>query len=175
MFWRDDFCCLCLRRCGCFSIDRKQRKFDQLLAEEKGKADKLAAEKDQAEQSTREKETRIMSLQRDVDELRDSIQESERVRKQQQNELESVINNKDAAGKSVVELDRANRLLEQQLEEQKVLITELEDENSELENTKLRLEVNQQAARSQFDRELQAKEEQAEDKRKGLMKQVKRE
>ena len=146
-----------------------------MLAEEKGKADKLAAEKDQAEQSTREKETRIMSLQRDVDELRDSIQESERVRKQQQNELESVINNKDAAGKSVVELDRANRLLEQQLEEQKVLITELEDENSELENTKLRLEVNQQAARSQFDRELQAKEEQAEDKRKGLMKQVKRE
>ena len=74
-----------------------------------------------------------MSLQSDVDELRDSMQDSEGVKKRQQSELESLINNMDAAGKSVVELDHAKRLLEQQIEEQKILIIELQDENSELE------------------------------------------
>jgi myosin protein heavy chain len=40
------------------------------------------------------------------------------------------------------------------------------------EDAKLRLEVNMQAQKSQFDRDLQVKDEQSEDKRKALIKQV---
>ncbi|OWA52979.1 Myosin heavy chain, non-muscle [Hypsibius exemplaris] len=154
------------------NLDRKQKKFDQLLNEEKAKAEKLAAEKANAEREVREKETKMIAIQRDFETLRDRLEEAERVRKQQQAELESLMNSKDVTGKSVHELDKAKRALEQQLEDQRLQMEEMEDEIQLLEDAKLRMEVNQSAAKAQHDRELAAKEEQAEDKRKGLMKQV---
>lgn len=56
--------------------------------------------------------------------------------------------------------------------EQKTQIEELEDEMQLTEDAKLRLEVNMQAMKSQYDRDLQAKDEQAEEKRRALLKQV---
>lgn len=72
----------------------------------------------------------------------------------------------------VHELERAKRAMEQQLEEMKLQLEELEDELQLTEDAKLRLEVNLQATKAQFDRDLQAKEEQGEERRKQLVKQV---
>lgn len=55
---------------------------------------------------------------------------------------------------------------------QKTQIEELEDELQLTEDAKLRLEVNMQAMKAQFERDLQAKDEQAEEKRRALLKQV---
>ncbi|XP_055339641.1 myosin heavy chain, non-muscle-like isoform X2 [Paramacrobiotus metropolitanus] len=154
------------------NIDRKQRKFDQMIAEEKARTEKLIQEKDNVERDVREKETRLLSLQREFDDIRDKLDESERIRKQQQGELESLMDSKDMTGKSVMELDRAKRQLEQQLEEQRLRLEELEDDYTMAEDAKLRVEVNFQAAKAQYERELVIREEQAEDKRKGLVKQV---
>ena len=63
-------------------------------------------------------------------------------------------------------------MVEQQLEELRTQLEELEDELQVTEDAKLRLEVNLQAAKANFDRELQAREEQAEEKRRNIMKQV---
>lgn len=62
--------------------------------------------------------------------------------------------------------------MEQQLEEMKTQLEELEDELQATEDAKLRLEVNMQAMKAQFDRDLQARDEQGEEKRKQLVKQV---
>lgn len=62
--------------------------------------------------------------------------------------------------------------MESQLAEQKTQNEELEDELQLTEDAKLRLEVNMQALRAQCERDLQAKEEQAEEKRRGLIKQL---
>lgn len=62
--------------------------------------------------------------------------------------------------------------MESQLAEHKAQYEELEDELQLTEDAKLRLEVNMQALRAQFERDLQAKEEQAEEKRRGLGKQL---
>jgi len=43
-------------------LEKKQRKFDALLNEEKAFSEKIAAERDDAEREVREKETRILSL-----------------------------------------------------------------------------------------------------------------
>ena len=75
-------------------------------------------------------------------------------------------------GKSAHELERGKRLLEQQLEEMKTQIEEMEDELQITEDAKLRLEVNIQANKANFERDLQAREEQAEEKRRNLVKQV---
>lgn len=85
-----------------------------------------------------------------------------------------MMESKDDFGKNVHELEKSKRLLEAQLEEKKQQIEELEDELQITEDAKLRMEVNMQAAKTQFDRELSARDEQNEEKRKALLKQVRR-
>lgn len=72
----------------------------------------------------------------------------------------------------VHELEKSKRALEQQVEEMKTQLEELEDELQATEDAKLRLEVNQQAMKAQFERDLLARDEQNEEKRKQLMRQV---
>lgn len=58
------------------------------------------------------------------------------------------------------------------MEEMRTQLEELEDELQATEDAKLRLEVNMQAMKAQFDRDLQAREEQGEEKKRALIKQV---
>lgn len=71
-----------------------------------------------------------------------------------------------------VELEKAKRALESQVEAQRTQIEELEDELQVTEDAKLRLEVNMQALKSQIERDLQAKEEQGEEGKRTLLRQV---
>ena len=52
-------------------------------------------------------------------------------------------------------MEKAKRALESQLAEQKTQIEELEDELQLTEDAKLRLEVNMQALKAQYERDLQ--------------------
>jgi myosin protein heavy chain len=62
---------------------------------------RLASEKDAVEREVRDKETRILSLSRELETLRDQLAESERVRTQQQRDLDSYANSQDDVGKNV--------------------------------------------------------------------------
>ena len=70
------------------------------------------------------------------------------------------------------ELERAKKALENQVEAQRTQIEELEDELQVTEDAKLRLEVNMQALKAQIDRDLQNKEEQGEEGKRALIRQV---
>lgn len=74
----------------------------------------------------------------------------------------------------VHELEKSKRMLEQQVEEMRTQLEELEDELQATEDGKLRLEVNMQAMKAQFDRDVQARDEQGEEKKRALVKQVDR-
>lgn len=58
------------------------------------------------------------------------------------------------------------------MEEMRTQVEELEDELQVAEDAKLRLEVNSQALKAQHERELHARDEMGEEKRKQLLKQV---
>lgn len=58
------------------------------------------------------------------------------------------------------------------MDEMRTQMEELEDELQVAEDAKLRLEVNTQALRAQHERELHARDEMGEEKRKQLLKQV---
>lgn len=58
-------------------------------------------EKDAAERESREKETRILNLTRELQELQDKLEDVERIRQQQQRELEDLMSSKDDVGKNV--------------------------------------------------------------------------
>ncbi|KAI1301395.1 Myosin heavy chain, non-muscle [Halotydeus destructor] len=153
-------------------LEKKQRKFDSMLAEEKAFSEKIAMERDNAEREVREKETRILALVRSLEEKESQQEELERSKRQMATELNEIESTKDYTEKNILELEKAKRALENLVAEMKTQVEELEDELQLTEDAKLRLEVNMQAMKAQFDRDLVAREEQAEDKRKGLVKQI---
>lgn len=152
--------------------EKKQRKFDQNLAEERAISERLAAERDQAEKEARDKETRILNLGRELEEVKDRLEEVERLKMTQGRELEDLMSSKDDVGKSVHELEKSKRSLESQVDEQRMQIEELEDELQATEDAKLRLDVNMQALRQQFERDLQGKEEEGEERKRVLLRQL---
>ncbi|XP_072275082.1 myosin-11 [Pyxicephalus adspersus] len=154
------------------SLEKKQKKFDQMLAEEKNISSKYADERDRAEAEAREKETKALSLAKALDEALQSKEELERVNKMLKAEMEDLVSSKDDVGKNVHDLEKSKRGLEQQVEEMKTQLEELEDELQAAEDAKLRLEVNMQALKAQFERDLQGRDEQNEEKRRQLVKQV---
>ncbi|XP_055708521.1 myosin heavy chain, non-muscle [Phlebotomus papatasi] len=158
------------QRTKVLELEKKQKNFDKVLAEEKAISEKYTQELDIAEREAREKETKVLSLTRELDEAYEKIEDLEGKRKALQNELDELANSQGTADKNVHELEKAKRALESQLAELKAQNEELEDDLQLTEDAKLRLEVNMQALRAQFERDIQAKEEQSEEKRRGLVK-----
>ncbi|CAL8302424.1 unnamed protein product [Merluccius merluccius] len=154
------------------NLEKKQKKFDQMLAEEKNISARYAEERDRAEAEAREKETRALALTRELESLMDNKDELDRNNKLLRAEMEDLVSSKDDVGKSVHELEKSKRGMEQQLEEMRVQLEELEDELQATEDGKLRLEVNMQAMKAQYERDLAGKEEMGEEKKRGLVKQV---
>ncbi|KAM8843536.1 myosin-11a isoform 1-T1 [Synchiropus picturatus] len=154
------------------NLEKKQKKFDQMLAEEKSISSKYADERDRAEAEAREKETKALSLGRALEEAQDAREELERANKALRLEMEDLISSKDDVGKNVHELEKSKRGLEAQVDEMKTQLEELEDELQAAEDAKLRLEVNMQALKAQFERDLQGRDEMGEEKKRQLIKQV---
>uniref|UniRef100_A0A8C7JS75 Myosin, heavy chain 11b, smooth muscle n=1 Tax=Oncorhynchus kisutch TaxID=8019 RepID=A0A8C7JS75_ONCKI len=154
------------------NLEKKQRKFDQMLAEERSISGKYAEERDRAEAEAREKETRVLALGRALEEMQGSLEEQERSNKALRAEMEDLVSSKDDVGKNVHELEKTKRGLEAVLDEMRTQMEELEDELQVAEDAKLRLEVNTQAMKTQHDRDLQGRDEQGEERRKQLLKQV---
>nr|XP_057904381.1 myosin-11-like isoform X2 [Doryrhamphus excisus] len=154
------------------NLEKKQKKFDQMLAEERAVSGKFAEERDRAEAEAREKETKVLALSRALEENREALEEAEKTMKGLRAEMEDLVSSKDDVGRSVHDLEKAKRGLEGVVEEMKAHMEELEDELQVAEDAKLRLEVNSQALKAQHERELQAREEMGEEKRKQLLKQL---
>ncbi|XP_065815832.1 myosin-9-like [Labrus bergylta] len=154
------------------NLERKQKKFDQMLAEEKTISTQYAEERDKAEADAREKDTRALTLAGDLEAMTINKKELEQTNKLLKAEMDDLVSSKDDVGKSVHELEKSKRTLEQQVEEMRTQLEELEDELQATEDAKLRLEVNMQAMKAQFDRDLQARDEQGEERRKQLFRRV---
>ncbi|XP_070836876.1 myosin-11-like [Chaetodon trifascialis] len=154
------------------NLEKKQKKFDQMLAEERAVSSKCAEERDRAEAEVREKETRVLALTRALEDHQNALEEAEKTNKILRAEMEDLISSKDDVGKSVHDLEKAKRGLEAIVEEMRTQMEELEDELQVAEDAKLRLEVNSQAMKAQHERELHARDEMGEEKRKQLLKQV---
>ena len=54
-------------------LEKKQRQFDKALADERHISAKIAEDRDQAERTAREKETKAISLSHECDELKDRV------------------------------------------------------------------------------------------------------
>uniref|UniRef100_A0A8C2SHD2 Myosin motor domain-containing protein n=1 Tax=Capra hircus TaxID=9925 RepID=A0A8C2SHD2_CAPHI len=156
------------------ALEKKQRKFDQLLAEEKAAVLRAVEERERAEAEGREREARTLSLTRALEEEQEAREELERQNRNRalRAELEALLSSKDDVGKSVHELERARRVAEQAASDLRMQVTELEDELTAAEDAKLRLEVTMQALKAQHERDLQGRDEAGEERRRQLAKQL---
>ncbi|NIG58610.1 myosin-9 [Pontoporia blainvillei] len=152
------------------NLEKKQKKFDQLLAEEKTISDKGAEERERAEAEAREKETKAPSPARALEETMGQKAEPERL-KRFRTEMEDLMSSQEDVGKSVQELQKSKRALERQGEEVKTQLKELENELQAAEDAKLRLEVNLWAMKAQLERDLQGRDEKSEEKQQQLVRQ----
>ncbi|CAB3385979.1 Hypothetical predicted protein [Cloeon dipterum] len=82
-------------------LEKKQRNFDKVLAEEKTVADQIAQERDNAEREAREKETKVLSLTRELEEMNERVEELERGKRMLQSELDELANTQGTADKNV--------------------------------------------------------------------------
>ncbi|XP_078195420.1 myosin-9 isoform X2 [Callithrix jacchus] len=142
------------------NLQEKQKKFDQLLAEEKTISAKYAEERDWAKAEAREKETKALSLARALEEVMEQKVELEQLNKQFHMEIEDIRISK---GQSVYKL-KSRQALKQQVEEMETQMEELEDKLRDTEDANLQLEVNLPAMKAQFERNLQFRDEQIEEK-----------
>lgn len=72
-----------------------------MLAEEKTISTQYAEERDRAEAEAREKETRVLTLTRDLETMTDQKDDLERTNKSLKAEMETLVSSKDDVGKSV--------------------------------------------------------------------------
>nr|WEL12769.1 myosin class II [Halisarca dujardinii] len=160
------------QRAALSNLEKKQRKFDTALAEERSKAEKLAAERDAIENRARLSETKGLSLSRELGDIQIKLEETERARKNLQDEINAMMESKDDFGKNVADLEKAKRQLELEVDELKQNIEELEDENQVTSDAKLRLEINMQALKANYEKELSSRDELGEESKKGIMRQL---
>lgn len=61
------------QRAKVLELEKKQKSFDKVVAEERAVAERNAADRDAAEREAREKETRVLSLTRELDEASEKV------------------------------------------------------------------------------------------------------
>ncbi|CAI5438856.1 unnamed protein product [Caenorhabditis angaria] len=152
-------------------MERKQRKFDQLLADERNKTSVAQQERDNSQQLLREAETKNLLVSNELGDLKAMIEQLEKEKRVLKLEVDNLASNQDDAGKNVFELEKAKRRLEEELNKAEQQIIDLEDAVQMSDDARSRLEVNLQAARNDFERQFAAREDEEEDRKKALIAQ----
>ncbi|WKX96530.1 hypothetical protein Q1695_012733 [Nippostrongylus brasiliensis] len=153
-------------------FERKQRKFDQQLAEEMANTSRAISERDMAQQQARDAETRLLNTVKEMKTLQDGLEAMEKERRMLRLEIDNLASTKDDAGKSAFELEKAKKRLEEELHEAREQIVELEDALQMADDAKTRSDVIFQAAKQDWERQLSAKNDDEEDQRRSLARRL---
>uniref|UniRef100_A0A158R4M4 Myosin motor domain-containing protein n=1 Tax=Syphacia muris TaxID=451379 RepID=A0A158R4M4_9BILA len=153
-------------------MEKKQRQFDKQIAEEKAATAKATAENDQLLQELRDRESKALVMGNEMNSLKERLEEAERVKRNLQMDLDSIMSAKEDTEKTVPELERAKRGLENELAKAKGDITELEDALQVADDARLRAEINLQQAKTDLEKALSDREEAEDEKRKNLLRKI---
>ncbi|KAI6215938.1 hypothetical protein M3Y94_00443900 [Aphelenchoides besseyi] len=152
--------------------EKQQRKFDQQQTEDRNALQAALRERDALAQASRDQESKILNLEKNLDAIQQQKEETERTVRTLQVELDEMISSTDDAGRNAHDLEHAKRQLEQELADLRAQIEELEDSYQLAEDARLRLEVTNQALKAEHERTLATKEQEDEDRRRALSKKL---
>lgn len=153
-------------------MERKQRKHEQQLADERNNTVVALQERDMAQQMLRDAETKALMMVNELTEKKDLVEQLEKEKRTLKLEIDNLASTTDDAGKNAYELEKTKRRLDEELNRAEQQIIELEDALQIAEDARSRVEVNMQAMRTEFERQLAAREEDEEDRKKGLSSKI---
>ncbi|KAL3100970.1 hypothetical protein niasHS_001430 [Heterodera schachtii] len=153
-------------------LEKRQRRFDQQLAEERERVLKVTAERDAFAQESRDRETKILLLNNEMQEVHKQLEDLTNTKKTLQLELDEMLTNKDDVGKNTFELEKSKRAMEKEMEDLRMQVEELEEAVQLAEDQRLRMEVNIQAERNEFKQQLEQKDQEGENRRRLLQSQL---
>lgn len=132
---------LAAQRSDQVNSERRLKKLEATLADAQATSKRFQDEKDQADRDMRERETLLLTRERELEDLQERLEDSERQRSNLSRELEELLSHTDDAGKGRIELEQANFQLDNQLKELKQQFEELEDDQAQLAMEKQRADV----------------------------------
>ncbi|KAL7669521.1 hypothetical protein ACOME3_010173 [Neoechinorhynchus agilis] len=153
-------------------LEKAQRNIDRKLNEEKALQEKLHEELEASESNNRDKETKLINAQYELANKDDMLKDANNRLKELKSELDVALHGKDDVGRNACELERANRMLEHALDDQKKRVIELEDELSLSDTARLRCEVNMNALKQSMEKQIQECINAGDEKNRALSKQL---
>ncbi|PIO71967.1 hypothetical protein TELCIR_06117 [Teladorsagia circumcincta] len=153
-------------------LSREQVAMENKVNEAEAARDKAERAKVKAQQEARDAETRYLNAVKELKDLQGQVDTIEKERRMLRLEVDNLASTKDDAGKSVFELEKARKRLEEELAEAREQIAELEDALQMADDAKTRSDVMHQAAKQEWERQLSQRNDEEEDQRRSLTKRV---
>ncbi|XP_041748312.1 myosin heavy chain, fast skeletal muscle-like [Coregonus clupeaformis] len=143
-------------------LDKKQRNFDRVLAEWKQKYEEGQAELDGSLKEARSLSTELFKMKNSYEEALDHLETLKRENKNLQQEISDLTELVGESGKSIHELDKAKKTVENEKAEIQAALEEAEGtlEHEESKILRIQLELNQ--IKGEVDRKLTEKDEEME-------------
>ena len=85
-------------------LEKKQRRFDQMIQDEKNICQLITLDRDRAERESHEHETQVLILRQELEAKIQEFDELEVIKKSLQEELEELTNNQGTTNKNVISL-----------------------------------------------------------------------
>ena len=154
------------------SMEKKQRKVDQMVSEWKGKCDQETAKNEGLVRELQKVSTDQMNLKNSNGELSEELENLKRVVKSLQTENSELAEQLEGGGKQTHEIEKIRRKIEAENEELRNLLEETEASLTTEENktNKLALELNH--VKGDLERRLLEKDEESDRDRKVLLRQI---
>merc|ERR1711981_776225 len=148
------------------ALDKKQRNFDKILAEHKQKRRRTSVELESHQKEARSLSTELFKTKNAYEEALDGLETVKRESKNLQEEIADLTDQIGESGKSVHELEKAKRSLEQERNELQAALEEAEGAVETEESKVLRLQVEMQQNKQDFERRISEKDEELDNQRR---------
>merc|ERR1711937_808703 len=141
------------------ALDKKQRNFDKVLSEHKQKEEELQVELESSQKEARSMSTELFKTKNAYEEALDGPETVKRENKNLQEEIADLTDQLGEGGKSIHELEKSKRSLEQERNELLAALEEAEAAVETEESKCLRLSVEMAQNKQDFERRISEKEE----------------
>ncbi|OCU01247.1 hypothetical protein XELAEV_18007037mg [Xenopus laevis] len=141
------------------ALDKKQRNFDKILSEWKQKFEESQAELESSQKESRSLSTELFKLKNAYEESLEHLETFKRENKNLQEEISDLTEQLGESGKSIHELEKVRKQLEQEKMELQSALEEAEGSLEHEEGKILRVQLELQQIKAEFERKLSEKDE----------------
>ncbi|KAE8633491.1 hypothetical protein XENTR_v10001894 [Xenopus tropicalis] len=141
------------------ALDKKQRNFDKILSEWKQKFEESQAELESSQKEARSLSTELFKLKNSYEESLEHLETFKRENKNLQEEISDLTEQLGESGKSIHELEKVRKQLEQEKMELQSALEEAEGSLEHEEGKILRVQLELQQIKAEFERKLSEKDE----------------